>query len=369
MQKYVELCEENNILTILKATTIASKYLIMYLSRRNFLKKTSAAGILSCLEVSDFHWLETATVQTVAGPIAPGQMGLTFSHEHVLVDFIGADQVSPDRYNADEAFEKVLPYLKELKQLGAQTFVECTPNYLGRDVKLLERLAEASGLQILTNTGLYGARDGIFLPDFVAKESPQQLAQRWVDEYENGIDGTGIRPGFIKIGVNNGPLVDYDQKLVEAAALTHRETGLTIAAHTGDAAAALEELQIVQDAGVHPSAFIWVHAQGKGHENHVKAAKQGAWIELDGVSESSYVDHARQAKAIKEAGFLEQVLVSCDAGWYHVGEPDGGQYRSHAVLLEKFVPELKNQGFTETEVDQLLIKNPAQAFPIRKRLV
>jgi len=341
----------------------------MHLSRRNFLKKTSAAGVLSCLSIPDFNWSETASVQTVAGPIAPKQMGLTFSHEHVLVDFIGADQVSPDRYSADAAFKKVLPYLEELKQLGAQTFVECTPNYLGRDAQLLKRLAQASGLQILTNTGLYGARNGIFLPDYVAEETPQQLAQRWVDEYENGIVGTDIRPGFIKIGVNNGPLVDYDQKLVQAAALTHRETGLTIAAHTGDAAAALEELQIVLDAGVHPSAFIWVHAQGKGHDNHLKAAKQGAWVELDGVSENSYVDHAQQAQAMKEAGFLEQVLVSCDAGWYRVGEPDGGQYRSHAVLLEKFVPELKKLGFTQAEVDQLLIKNPAQAFPIRKRLI
>ncbi|MGD1891737.1 MAG: phosphotriesterase [Cyclobacteriaceae bacterium] len=341
----------------------------MTVSRRTFLKQTSAAGLAGLVLPYSSHDTDNAQVQTVTGPIAPEQMGLTFSHEHVLVDFIGANQVSPDRYNADAAFEKALPYLEKLKQLGTQSFVECTPNYLGRDVRLLERLAEASGLQILTNTGLYGARNGIFLPDYVSQETPQQLAQRWIKEFEAGIDGTGIRPGFIKIGVNNGPLVDYDRKLVEAAALTHRETGLTIAIHTGDAAAAMEEIEIVQRANVHPSALIWVHAQGKGYENHLKAAKQGAWVELDGVSEKSYVDHAQQTQALKEAGFLDQVLVSCDAGWYHVGEPNGGQYRSHAVLLEKFVPELKKQGFTEAEVDQLLVKNPAQAFPIRKRLM
>jgi len=339
----------------------------MNVSRRTFLKQTSAAGLASL--ALPFSSVEEATVQTVAERIPPTKMGVTLAHEHVLVDFVGADQVTSNRYDADEALEKILPYLEGIKQLGCQTFVECTPNYLGRDVKLLQRLAEATGLNLLTNTGLYGARNGIFLPDYVSQESPEQLARRWINEYENGIDGTQIRPGFIKIGVNNGPLVDYDQKLVQAAALTHRKTGLTIAAHTGDANAALKEIQIVQDAGVHPNAFIWVHAQGKGYQNHIKAAKQGAWVELDGVSESSYVAHAQQAQALKEAGFLNQVLVSCDAGWYRVGEPNGGEYRSHAVLFEKFVPELKKLDFSEADIDQLLIKNPAEAFPIRKRLI
>ena len=32
-------------------------------------------------------------------------------HEHVLVDFIGADEVSPSRYDADAVFSTVLPHL------------------------------------------------------------------------------------------------------------------------------------------------------------------------------------------------------------------------------------------------------------------
>lgn len=336
-------------------------------TRRHFLKTAAAAGVVGCLPLPSFAASEKLVI-TVNGPIKPSALGLTFAHEHVLVDFGGADVVSPDRYNADEALDKVLPYLKEIKALRAQSLVECTPNYLGRDVRLLKRLSEASGLHILTNTGLYGARDGMFLPDYVATETPQQLARRWTDEYQNGIDGTGILPGFIKIGVNNGPLNEADRKLVEAAALTHQTTGLTIAAHTGDAAAAMEELEIVQAAGVHPSAFIWVHAQGKGTDNHIKAARAGAWVEIDGISEKNYVDHARQVKALRDADLLDRVLVSCDAGWYRVGEPQGGAYRSHAVLLQRFVPELKKQGFSNEAVDQLLVTNPAAAFAVQIRL-
>ena len=336
-------------------------------SRRHFLKSTTAAGVVGWLSPLSFAAAEE-TAMTVSGPLKPRALGLTFAHEHVLVDFGGADVVSPDRYDVNEAFEKILPYLREIKKLGAQTFVECTPNYLGRDARLLKRLSDASGLHILTNTGLYGARNGMFLPDYVATETPGQLARRWTDEYQNGIDGTGIRPGFIKIGVNSGPLNEADRKLVEAAARTHRATGLTIAAHTGDAAAAMEELEIVQAAGVHPSAWIWVHAQGKGTDQHLKAARAGAWVEIDGISEENYVDHAQQVKALRDADLLGRVLVSCDAGWYRVGEPQGGDYRSHAVLLNKLVPELKKQDLSEAEVKQLLVTNPAQAFTVRMRL-
>ncbi len=336
-------------------------------NRRQFLKTATAAGVAVALPLP---WSVTSEpyILTVNGLIKPDALGRTFAHEHVLVDFGGAQIVSPDRYDADKAFDKILPYLKEIKKLGAQSFAECTPNYLGRDVRLLQRLSKASGLHILTNTGLYGARDGMFLPNYVATETAEQLAQRWIDEYRNGIDGTGIRPGFIKIGVNNGPLNEADRKLVEAAAITHSKTGLTIAAHTGDAAAALEELEIIQLAGVHPSAFIWVHAQGKGTENHLEAARAGAWVEIDGISEQNYVDHAQQVKALRDAGLLNRVLVSCDAGWYRVGEPQGGTYRSHAVLLERFVPELRQQGLSEEGVNQLLVTNPATAFTGRIRL-
>ena len=333
----------------------------MIQSRRHFLKTTAAAGAVGLLAVPT----DEKTTITVRGSIRPNQMGLTFAHEHVLVDFVGASQVSPDRYNADEAFKKILPYLEEVKRLGGQSFIECTPNYLGRDVRLLQRLAKASGLHILTNTGLYGARQGIFLPEYVANETAEQLAERWIDEYRNGIDGTGIRPGFIKIGVNDGPLPDYDRKLVRAAAQTHRQTGLTIAAHTGDAAAAMEELAIVKETGISPSAFIWVHAQGKGHANHVKVARAGAWVEIDGISQDNYADHAQQVKALRDEGLLSQVLVSCDAGWYRVGEAEGGKYRSHAVLLTQFVPELQKLGLSDDEVDQLLVTNPAKAFAVR----
>src|SRR5256885_14219304 len=78
-------------------------------------------------------------------------------HEHVLVDFVGADQIRPGRYDRDEVFRIALPKLQELRQFGCRRLQDCTPNFLGRDPELLARLSDAAGLEIWSNTGLYGA--------------------------------------------------------------------------------------------------------------------------------------------------------------------------------------------------------------------
>src|SRR5688572_7976499 len=143
-------------------------------------------------------------IMTVAGPIAPGELGVTLAHEHCVVDFIGAEKVTAPRHDAEEAFSTILPHLKSAKTLGCRSFVECTPNYIGRNVELLKRLSAASGLHILTNTGYYGAVGNKFLPQHAFTDTADQLAERWLREWRNGIAGTAIRPGFIKLGVEKG---------------------------------------------------------------------------------------------------------------------------------------------------------------------
>jgi phosphotriesterase-related protein len=302
-------------------------------------------------------------VETVSGPIDPAQLGLTLMHEHVLVDFVGAAEVSPSRYDAGAVFERVLPYLQQAKALGAATLVECTPAFLGRDPRLLRRLAEASGLHVLSNTGYYGANKDRHLPPHAFTETAGQLADRWIREHRDGIDGTGIKPAFMKIGVDAGPLSDVDAKLVRAAAIAHRATGLPIAAHTGNGIAALQELDILAEAGVPLSSFIWVHAQSETDGAvHAKAASRGAWVEFDGISPKTVDRHVALVLALRQAGYVDRVLVSHDAGWYRVGEPNGGEFRPFDTLFTAFVPALKAAGLTDADVTRLLVDNPRRAL-------
>ncbi len=287
-------------------------------------------------------------------------------HEHVLVDFVGASAVSPARYDAEAVFATALPHLQRVRQLGCAALVDCTPAYLGRDVRLLRRLSKASGLRILTNTGYYGAANDKFLPAHAYTESARLLADRWTRERRDGIDGTDIKPAFMKIGVDEGRLSEIDRKLVRAAALTHATTGLPIASHTTTGVAALEELDVLAQEGVAAPAFIWVHAHAEPDTAlHLRAGERGAFVEFDGISQETVGRHVGLARRMKDAGLLDRVLVSHDAGWYHVGEPNGGEFRPFDTLFTAFVPALRDAGFTDADIHQLLVENPRRALTPR----
>ena len=137
-------------------------------------------------------------INTVLGPIPPADLGRTLIHEHVLINIVGADRMAPGQYDGGEVRSVVLPHLKRLRSQGCRTFVDCTPAYQGRDPELLARLSQASGLNILTNTGLYGATGGRYVPDFALSATAEDLAARWTSEFQAGIPPAGIRPALIK---------------------------------------------------------------------------------------------------------------------------------------------------------------------------
>jgi phosphotriesterase-related protein len=218
-------------------------------------------------------------------------------------------------------------------------------------------------VQLITNTGYYGAANDKYLPAHAHHEVAEQLADRWLREWEEGVDGTGIRPGFIKIGVDAGPLSEVDAKLVRAAARVHQRTGLTIASHTGPGVPAMAQIDLLEELGVSPGAWIWVHAQSeKDTAMHIRAARRGAWVEFDGIGPNSVERHVELVWTMKAAGLLDRVLVSHDAGWYHVGEPNGGNYRPYDTLFTRFLPALRAAGFTETEIRRLTVENPRRAL-------
>ena len=342
------------------------------INRRDFLQQASltaaglAAGAMGC--ASPDRPREVKRVMTVRGRVRAKELGPTLPHEHVFLDFIGADQVSRSRYDPDEVFKATLPYLQQAKDLGCDTLVECTPAYIGRDADLLRRLAVETDLHVLTNTGYYGAGKNKFLPRHAWTETADDLSARWLTEWKDGIEGSEVRPGFIKIGVDGEPLSDLHRKLVRAAARTHLASGLTIAAHTGDGVAAMDELAVLKEEGVAPDAFIWVHAQSeRSVDTHLRAATQGAWVEFDHISDKSLDQHVALVQGMKDRGLLNRVLVSHDAGWYDVGKPGGGEFRPYDTLFKSFLPALKEAGFTPDEIQQLLVVNPREAFTIRER--
>jgi phosphotriesterase-related protein len=309
-------------------------------------------------------------VYSVLGPLASTELGQTLIHEHILVDFIGASRISRERYSRREAYETMLPYLVRLKEQGIATLVECTPKYLGRDPFLLKDLSRASGIHLLTNTGLYaaGERDGElepYLPSYAFELNSELLAGGWLQEWYEGIEGTEVRPAFLKIGVNRGELRPVSERIVRAAAIVSRQTGLVVACHTVEGRGALRILELFEEEKVAPDRFIFVHAQGEENRGlHLECAKRGAWIEYDGISRDSAVKHLDLILFMLENGCEDRLLISQDSGWYRPGEPGGGNIRGFEYLKSDFVPIMLGKGVPQATVDHLLIHNPRRALEL-----
>ena len=304
------------------------------------------------------------SVQTVFGKETIEPDGLWLSHEHLLVDFIGADSIVEEKYDLDVIEEFMLPYLSALNKYEVKYFVDATPQYLGRHEDFLLRIAERSGLHILTNTGFYGARNNKFIPSEFHSKSAEEMANLWIDEFKNGIKGTNVRPGFIKISIDNKvPLDTLHQKIVKAAALTHLETGLTIASHTGKAIGLWPQLEILERMGVSPDNFIWVHAQNeKDMTNYTKAANKGCWISLDGIGWGWEI-YVEKLLFAKQNDILHRVLISHDAGWYDP-QKDIQEIQPFTAIFEQLLPALIEKGFTSADIHLLLSVNPAKAYQI-----
>ena len=98
-----------------------------------------------------------------------------------------------------------------------------------------------------------------------------------------------------------------------------------------------------------------------------EVARAGGWIAFDGCREKSWAKHLAHLIAMKKRGLLEQVHLSHDAGWYRPGEPGGGKFTPYSLIFETFIGRLSASGFTDDEIEQVMVKNPAKTLTIGVR--
>jgi len=322
-------------------------------------------------------------IRTVLGDIPPRKFGLTLVHEHIIADF-GLDRLASwlphsnkERYNRKEVFSRILPHMKEIRRLGVKGFVDCTPAPLGRDVRLLASLSEASDIHILTNAGVYVVP---YLPKYIFENSIDEIADMWADEIEKGIDGTSIKAGFIKIAASPehiippGQLLPISQKVIRAAARCSLSTGATIVCHTTNhvtydagGVVAMQALKIIKEEGVNPRKFIAAHCDLEENRSfHLKIARQGAWVEYENLRQARAEKILELIQFMVKNGFEDNLLVSQDSGWYHVGEKNGGNIKGYSYLVKDFIPFMLKRGLSEELVNKIFVKNPAVAFQIER---
>jgi phosphotriesterase-related protein len=308
-------------------------------------------------------------LQTVKGAVSADSLGLMLPHEHLFVDLRGP--LAPDYATADpESVVRVMqPYLSAAEAAGVTALVDCAPVGVGRNVAVLRRLAENTPIHIIAPTGIY--REGL-IPSDLLELSIEGLAEHWIQELTDGMEGTDSRAGFIKIAMSDNGPTPLEIRSLKAAALASRQTGAVVASHTIGGAVAQREMDILEDTGHDLRRFIWVHAHTEPDTHiHVEAAQRGVYIEFDAIGADKWHPQSALLEAVLsllDAGYAEHILLSHDAGWYDPAQPDGQPkpdgIRGYTALVEQFIPALRARGVDDETLRLLTVTNPARAFAL-----
>ncbi len=307
----------------------------------------------------------TKWIQTVTGPVAADSLGLILPHEHLFTDLRGPAVPSYAQGNPDQVVDVLRPYLSAAAAAGVTAMVECSTLGVGRNLLVLRRVAETMPIRIIAPTGVY--REAFTPPD-LRETTVEALAGLWTRELSEGIEGTKIRAGFIKLALSDEGPTELEIRNLKAAARASRATGAVIASHTIGGAAARREMDVLETEGLDLHRFIWVHAQTEPDRAvQREAAKRGAYIELDsiGANREWNADMIEMTLALVEAGHIEQILLSHDAGWYNPARADGmpeGGFRGYTALSEDLIPALRQRGVSDEQIQMITVQNPARAF-------
>ncbi len=337
-------------------------------------------------------------VNSVTGELSKSELGIITPHEHVFIDLSAFFEERPLRYVEKPAEEKVSlknlgqlnrdPYAlkdnlkmddfevqkKELlffKNAGGNTVVDATMDGIGRDPERLRRMSEETGLNIIMGTGFYVSSTH---PDELEKMSEEEISELMCCEIRDGV--SGVKAGIIgEIGISE-LFNDAERKVLRAAAIAHKKTGVGVLLHINPWTTAGDEAtDILLRGGVAPDRIAVSHIDVENREEYIfSLLKKGVYVEFDNFGKEYYVekdarrdgygcfvsDKARVEllKKLIDKGYLSQILLSCDVCLKTLLRSYGGWGYDH--LLLNVLPMMKEEGISDREIEIMLKNNPAK---------
>lgn len=301
-----------------------------------------------------------ATLFTTLGPKQADEVGIILPHEHLFVDLGPIEDANYLRADMAEAVAVMAPEVEKIKAQGVTALVECTPVGVGRRADIDIAISRVTNFPVALPTGIYREP---WVPQWVRDAHEDALVEWMVQELTDGIEETGVRAAWIKVGSTDEGVTAYERKILRAAARAGMQTGAIIGSHTVRGHVAREQVDILEDAGYTANRFIWIHTHAEPDVAlHLEMARRGAWVEYDGIGGVSDEWAVNAVLHLLEAGFGKQLLLSQDRGWYDPSKPGGGEVQPFTHLLGEFLPKLRAAGCDEMTITQLLQHNPFAAF-------
>jgi phosphotriesterase-related protein len=309
-------------------------------------------------------------VQTVTGPVDADELGLTLIHEH----FRGRDEATviqwPHLSDEEALYAEALEQARAVQGHDVKTVVEPTAMMLGRDIPFLVRLAQETGLQIVPCTGIYTYDH---LPINLTTRDADYLADLFVHDIEQGIQGTDARAAFIKIAADEPGVNENIEKIHRAAARASLRTGAPIMAHSRPASnTGPRQVEVLLEEGVAPEKIQIAHTGDSADLDYIEGLLQtGVYIGMDRYGIEMYLPMEQRnatVTALLERGYADRMFLSQDVvvalDWFPPEMEEqliaGGAVKdwSMTLLFEQVIPTLREQGMTDEQLDTMMVQNP-----------
>ncbi len=313
-----------------------------------------------------------AMIYTLNGPVDAADLGPTLPHEHLPLHYQAWDKEDFEPGSKYIVREWYVPLLDDLASTPFRTLVDVSPIGHGRDIAFRKELVGERDLNVVMCTGFY---IDSHQPEWAKEKSAEELAEFLVNELEEGIDGTDVRAGIIKLApdVKSG----QSRKVCRAAAMASQRTGARITTHSCGVNRA--NFDLLTGFGAAPENIYIGHADFADFEQNEYVCKQGGHVlfttwDLDYMIPEKKM-YQRFAELVKK-GYVDHCLMSVDFAImvHDPGKPTflswtlyGVEHRTHTYLHKHVIPELKQaHGLSDEEIRIITEDNPRKMLDFRQ---
>lgn len=313
-------------------------------------------------------------IPTVTGSISSDSLGSTLTHEHFVSLDWSMRIAFPQLFEEDIFINRAEYLIDKAQKNGLESIIDLTCINNGRDLKLMQRICERTGLQTVFCTGLYFNEE-----PWVPGRSSAFIANLFIKELTEGVQNTGIRPGVIKCATDIYGFSSINQVLLEASAIAAYETGVPVFTHTiAKMKHGLQQQKIFDRHGVDLRRVVIGHSGDTNDLEYLQnIMEQGSFIGLDRFgSDGELTDEDRINNLLEliDRGYISQLLISHDYPlFYDWGDNNWEKEKRKPVdkvkvgfsyIMEKIIPELRKRGLSDQEINILMVENPKRLFEI-----
>jgi phosphotriesterase-related protein len=309
-------------------------------------------------------------VNTVRGPVDSGSLGTTLMHEHVFIRTTEVESNWPTGWERKARVSQAVERLSELAQAGIGTIVDLTVVGLGRDIEIVQEVAAQVPLNIVVATGLYTRRDLPYYFDYRGAElrptGVDALEDFFLHDIENGIAGSGVRPGVLKCCTDEPGLTLGIERILRSVARVHRRTGLPISTHTHvETRRGLDQQRVFAEEGVDLSRVVVGHSGDSTDLDYLeKLTRAGSTLGMDRFGLDvlcTTSSRVATVAAMCQRGWTRQMVLSHDAGcidWFDDDLLAQVMPNWHYMHISRDVlPMLQEAGVTEGQIHTMFVDN------------